>query len=258
MELGRQLKNLILLPKNRGLCRQVSSASEATALLPCLKSLRSSFRLGLLQIRFLGSSRFRFCCLMTKPAQSTGDRPAVAPHLDPENWLDRYGDQLYNYALSRLRRHELAEEVVQDTLVSAVRSMNSFEGRSSEKTWLFAILKSKIHDAIRREFRRVQNLSLDDEANPEHRLFDQQGKWRTEAFSMVRCSVEAGELWNIVQQCLSKLPSNQANAFVLRVIEEKNTLEICKELQISASNLSARLYRARLGLAKCVADRWPS
>lgn len=177
--------------------------------------------------------------------------------MDPQNWVTNYGDQLYNYALARLGEHHLAEEAVQDTLLDAVRSMSRFEGRSSEKSWLFGILKFKIADHFRLQWRQKRPVSLSDEANPEERLFDAQGNWNQGVFSGVSSRLESSELWHVVQQCLHKLPKNLASVFVLSVLEEKNREEICNELEITATNLSVRLHRARLGLAKCVTEKWP-
>ena len=182
--------------------------------------------------------------------------PADRYQLDPENWLTRYGDQLYNFAYSRMGHHDQAEEVVQETLLAAVHSMKDFEGRCTEKTWLFAILRTKILDSFRRLWRFKSHLSFEDEANPELGFFSTNGKWDSDSFPKANCPLESKELWQILQLCLHQLPGNQAKVFVLRVLEEKNTEEICNELQISATNLAARLYRARLGLARCVSEKW--
>lgn len=189
-------------------------------------------------------------------ASSPPPRPqSTSEGLEPQKWVERYGDQLYNYAISRLKNHETAEEVVQDTFVTAVVSLESFEGKSSEQTWLFSILKRKIIDVFRREWKKKGKFTLYDEVNPESLLFSPDGTWRRNWFAPSDCPVESKELWQIVQLCLGLLPSNQASVFVLRVLEEKSSEEICKELEISASNLGIRLHRARLGLARCVADK---
>ena len=55
---------------------------------------------------------------------------------------------------------------------------------------------------------------------------------------------------------MSHLPSNQADVFMLSVMEEMDSEEICQELSITPSNLWVRMHRARLGLAKCVGAKW--
>ncbi len=74
---------------------------------------------------------------------------------DPEGWIDLYGEDLYRYALSLMGRESDAEDAVQETLFSALNSRKRFSGQSSEKTWLFGILKHKIADHFRRESRYI-------------------------------------------------------------------------------------------------------
>lgn len=189
-------------------------------------------------------------------ASNPSSRPSsTAAVLEPRQWVQRYGDQLFNYALSRLKNHETAEEAVQDTFVTAVVSLESFKGNSNEKTWLFSILKRKIIDVFRREWKGKGNLTLLDEADPRSLLFTADGTWRRNWFVQPESDIESSELWQIVQLCLGRLPSNQADVFVLRILEEKTSTEICKELEITPSNLGIRLHRARLGLARCVAEK---
>jgi RNA polymerase sigma-70 factor (ECF subfamily) len=69
-------------------------------------------------------------------------------------------------------------------------------------------------------------------------------------------AMQARELWQVVRACLSSLPQGQADVFTLSVMEELESEEICRQLDISPSNLWVRLHRARLGLAKCVSAKW--
>lgn len=68
---------------------------------------------------------------------------------DPHNWVSRYADYLYTYAAIRINDKELARDLVQETFLAALLRRGKFEGRSSEKTWLTAILKNKIYDVYR-------------------------------------------------------------------------------------------------------------
>jgi RNA polymerase sigma-70 factor (ECF subfamily) len=184
-------------------------------------------------------------------------KPSNAEPVDPSSWLDKHGDVLYNFALNRLHYHELAEEAVQETLMSAIRSINDFRGGATVRTWLFSILRNKISDLLRSDWTARSQVSLDDEANPERLLFDKHGTWVTDTFRHNRCELESRELHEIVMKCVQKLPRNQATIFVLRVLQEKNPEEICQDLQISTSNYWMRLHRARLAIANCVARHWP-
>src|SRR5262249_36921273 len=59
---------------------------------------------------------------------------SVGAVTDPEEWVDRYGDGLYRYELSRLRSADLAADLVQETFLEALRARRCFAGRSSEWT----------------------------------------------------------------------------------------------------------------------------
>jgi len=67
-----------------------------------------------------------------------------------ERWVDDHGECLYRYALGRVRKADVAEDVVQETLLAAVRGYEKFGGRSSERSWLCGILKNKIVDYFRK------------------------------------------------------------------------------------------------------------
>src|SRR5215831_4749526 len=65
-------------------------------------------------------------------------------------WVDDHGECLYRYALVRVRKPEVAEDLVQETLLAAVRGYEKFGGRSSERSWLVGILKNKVVDHFRK------------------------------------------------------------------------------------------------------------
>ena len=69
--------------------------------------------------------------------------------LDPKKWVERYADMMYRYTLVRVKDPEVAEELVQSAFFAALKSQNSFAGKSSEKTWLFGILEHKTMDYFR-------------------------------------------------------------------------------------------------------------
>ena len=77
------------------------------------------------------------------------NRTAKSARLDdPESWVDLYGDLLYRFALSRIKDPAIAEDLVHETYLAALKSRANFQGRSTARTWLIAILKHKIVDHI--------------------------------------------------------------------------------------------------------------
>ncbi|MEW5974588.1 MAG: sigma-70 family RNA polymerase sigma factor [Acidobacteriota bacterium] len=185
--------------------------------------------------------------------------------LDPEQWVDRHGDALYRYALVRLRDPALAEEIVQETFVSALQSRSRFSGQSSERTWLTAILKHKIVDHYRKAFREAP---FDEavESQLEHdEIFQQTGPWKDhfdfekgpiDWTSDPEKTVHQSDFQRVLQACLSGLPARIAAAFTLREIDGLESDEICKVLEISSTNLWVMLHRARMQLRLCVETKW--
>lgn len=178
---------------------------------------------------------------------------------DPANWVDLYGDFLFRNALLRLRDPFLAEDVVQETLLSALQNRQSFEGRSTERTWLMGILKHKIIDYFRKAGREM---NVDHDESPENigeGDFKENGRWKTGPAPWTQDSsavFEQNEFWEVLRRCLSELPSRQANAFMLKELEELNSKEICKVCNISATNLWVVLHRARYRLRQCLEINW--
>ena len=70
--------------------------------------------------------------------------------INPNKWIDLYSDYLYNYTISRVSDREIAQDLVQDTFLAALKSMKNFKGEASERTWLISILKRKIIDHYRK------------------------------------------------------------------------------------------------------------
>ncbi len=79
-------------------------------------------------------------------------------NLEPNSWVDNYADYLYRYAQSRVNDSAVAEDLVQETFLSAWKARERFEGRSSEKTWLSSILKNKIIDYYRKALVKDANI----------------------------------------------------------------------------------------------------
>jgi RNA polymerase sigma-70 factor (ECF subfamily) len=179
--------------------------------------------------------------------------------IDPERWVDQYGDFLYGYALRRLRNRDLAEEVVQETFLAALQARDKFAGHSSERTWLIGILKHKMVDHFRRANREMpldQADTLSAEAEDAfHTTGEWVGHWKEERGPAAwgtdpAAVVEQKEFWTVFERCLSALPARLAQVFVLREMDGLSTDEICETLNISANNLWVMLHRARTQLRR--------
>ena len=167
---------------------------------------------------------------------------------------------LLRVAVLQLRDNDLAEDIVQDTLVAALQGAQGFSGRSSLKTWLTGILKHKIVDAIRRKTREPAFASLDEECQIEDfdALFDDSGHWENPPadWGDPESQLSRAQFFDIMQFCLDKLPPNTARVFMMREVMELESNEICKELSITSTNLWVILYRARMALRQCLEQNW--
>ena len=183
--------------------------------------------------------------------------------LNPELWVERHADYLYNYAMSRTNNPETAVDLVQETYVSAFKGKDNFQGKSSERTWLVSILKRKVVDFYRKSYRNKETglieetLSDSSYADP----FEDSGLWKIERSpsnweKSGETSIESEEFNKMLQDCIDALNEKQAAVFTLQVIEEMESDEICKELDISSSNLWVLIHRARLKIRECVEHNW--
>ena len=183
--------------------------------------------------------------------------------LDPNSWLDLYGDYLYRRALLLVGNPDTAEDLVQDTLLSAYQSRAGFRMESSIQTWLATILRNRAIDFMRKAVRREIPTAFEeepkDDQNPDFNSWglwqsrlDRWGIWDRSGYD----ALEGQGLSSALMNCIDKLPSPQRNVLKLKVFEELPVDEICKELNIQSSNLGVLLFRARLALRTCLDDNW--
>jgi RNA polymerase sigma-70 factor (ECF subfamily) len=179
----------------------------------------------------------------------------AGPQIEPAAWVDRYGDALYHFALSRVKNREIAEDLVQETFLAAVKAKDRFRGQSSEKTWLFGILKHKVIDHYRKKKAVIYEQDFGADTTGLEAFFNAKGAWQTmpEHWRLnPGKSQEVREFLDHFYQCLAELPQKTAEVFAYREIDGLSTKEICKLLDITASNCWVILYRARMLLRKCL------
>ena len=183
---------------------------------------------------------------------------------NPESWVDQYGDFLYRFTLSRIKDPSIAEDLVQETFLAALKARKNFQGRSTAKTWLIAILKHKIVDHIRKRVReqtsdKVESMHDTAANDPVDNSFNDKGDWqiRPSKWAIDPMKLyEQKEFMDVLYHCLGELPKRQAEAFMMREIDGFSTEEICKVLNISATNSWVMLYRARMWLRRCLENNW--
>ena len=95
-------------------------------------------------------------------------------------WVVAYTNELVRFARSRVKDDATADDLVQLTFVSAWETLDRFEGNSSPRTWLYAILKHKLADHYRKVYREGKHVSGKEIADDDlsESLFDEGGIWR--------------------------------------------------------------------------------
>ncbi|HVA54572.1 MAG TPA: sigma-70 family RNA polymerase sigma factor [Gammaproteobacteria bacterium] len=170
---------------------------------------------------------------------------------DARQWVPEHGDMLYRFALMRVRDASVAEDLVQETFLAALKGRQDFHGGSSERTWLVGILKHKIVDHFRQAVREVPTDDIDAEVDA---YFNDRGEWAVppSVLDNPTKNMEQEDLRGRLAECLEGLPERQSRAFVLTQVDGLAAGETCKLLGITSTNLWVMLHRARLRLRHCL------
>ena len=184
-------------------------------------------------------------------------------------WLDQHGDYLFSYAVKCVRSVDLAEDLVQETLLAAIVAQGSFAGRSAVRSWLTGILKHKIADHRRRTKRHAVPsqtgtpvAASPSEANLAEWVDDQftaRGKWKAQPARWggdPSAESERNELSKILAGCLDALPPRVAEVFLLVERTESSAQLSSNVLGVSTTNIAVILHRARMALRRCLEVNW--
>ncbi|MFK5958887.1 MAG: sigma-70 family RNA polymerase sigma factor [Lutibacter sp.] len=178
--------------------------------------------------------------------------------LNPNKWIKLHADYLYNYTISRINNQDLSKDIVQDTFFAALKAKDNFQGKASERTWLISILKRKIID----HYRKINSAKGKTEVKMNfYSDGDREGEWIEECVpnswkTEVEKNIENTELSEAIEKCIDDLPEKYAMVFRMKTIQQFETEEICKELEITSSNLWVIIHRARTQLRKCLEENW--
>lgn len=184
--------------------------------------------------------------------------------MNPNVWVDLYSDAMYSFALQKTGNDQLSEDLVQETFLSALKSAASFKGQSSERTWLFAILKFKIADHYRKaatKYEYTVSRVMHNRTDQSEHFFNSDGEWLEDSHPQTWSEdkmqdVEKKELGSIVNNCIEKLSEDQKQVILLKMVEEVETKIVCKELDITATNYWVLIHRAKLLLRACLEKNW--
>jgi RNA polymerase sigma-70 factor (TIGR02943 family) len=187
--------------------------------------------------------------------------------LQPSKWLQLYGDFLFSMAMLKTGNKELAEDLVQETFLSAVKAKETFKGNSSEKTWLTAILKNKIIDHYRKKdvLKQADDYLATTEQSFHNSFFSSEeasfGHWTKDALPAdwkkgADEVINNKEFYAILQECIDKMPPRLVPVFLARFIDEEDAEKICKEFDLTPSNYWVIVHRAKVLMRSCLEKNW--
>jgi RNA polymerase sigma-70 factor (ECF subfamily) len=173
--------------------------------------------------------------------------PALSEQ-DAEQFVRENAHWMLVLAERMLKDKALAEDVVQEALINALRSMNRFEERSSLKTWLHRITVNAALSKMRKQ-KSLAEESID-ELLPEFDRYDcrVEQPWPNLA-SAEEISANADTRARVTEG-IDALPEPYRLVLLLRDIDGYDTAESAKLLEITEANVKVRLHRARAALKK--------
>ena len=191
---------------------------------------------------------------VTRPPETN---PAVP---DPDTWVDEFGDYLLGFAMARVRNRAAAEDLVQDTLLVALKTSDRFSGRSSFRTWLTSILKFKIIDHYRAGTRTKTFTDMTSfYEDGERAAFGEEGEWKHTGDQLPKPwdeeqmkQLDRQDFWKAFNECADRLPERIRAVFVMREVDQIDSEEICKRMDITRDNFWTIMHRARMALRKCL------
>jgi len=184
--------------------------------------------------------------------------------VNPERWLDAYGDALFSFAVLRVRDRATAQDLVQETFLAALKARQSFAGRSTERAWLFGILRNKLADHYRHQSRELPLLDPEAGMPEEDGFFYTHGAGRDgwvkkiapKPWARPDESLVTKEFQQVFKDCISGLPEKVGQVILRREVDDVPSDEICKEFGISPNNLWVMLHRGRMALRRCLEVNW--
>jgi RNA polymerase sigma-70 factor, ECF subfamily len=172
--------------------------------------------------------------------------------------VNQHHGTLIRMAMGYVADREVAEEVVQDTWMAVIQSLNQFKGRSSLRTWICGILIHKAKDRGVREkrhttFSAFESYDDDNDEAVDPSRFQQAGEWAGHwAFPPQPWDDQTPEKLlaskqavNCMQRAIEALPATLKEVLILRDVEGVEAKEVCELLKITETNLYVRLHRAR-------------
>ncbi len=148
--------------------------------------------------------------------------------------VEKYQAFVFTIVIRMVKNREEAEEVAQDTFIKAYQSLDKFRGDSKFSSWLYSIAYRKALDALRKN-KKNSNLELIEDVTEGDCSVIENGL----------SFLESEERKEAIQNCIMKLPEQEAAIITLFYFEEQSIKEIAVITALSEENIKVKLYRSR-------------
>jgi RNA polymerase sigma-70 factor (TIGR02943 family) len=163
------------------------------------------------------------------------------------------------FARCRVRNPALAEDAVSETMLAALESGRSFVSNAHCAAWMYAVLRHKLVDQLRRQSRETPSGDLVFDETTERTAWDGTGAWTggADAWSDPEQACSHRQFVELVGRCCDDLPPVQRKAFVMRELLGMEAEAICRQLEVTKGHLWVLVHRARQRLRESVEQAWP-
>jgi len=176
-------------------------------------------------------------------------RRAQAGELDAFEMLTtRHEQRVYSLAMRMLRQEQDAEDVTQQTFLSALENLDGFRGEASFSTWLLRIASHAALKVIRKR-KGLETVSLEEATEAsEHSDSVPHPEYIADWRQSPEQLVQKREIQRLLNEALARLDEKHRLVFLLRDVEGLSIKETADTLGFSEANTKVRLLRARLQL----------
>ena len=176
---------------------------------------------------------------MSEPGKISGERAMDSQAF--EALVRQHHRRLLGYALALVPVRQVAEDLVQETFLTAYRERSRFETDRDFGAWARGILRNKYREWARRQREIPTDAATLNAIDEQHALWD-------------RVEAAPGELLGALQDCIRKLPEVLRQVVDLFYMQRKPGAEVASNVSCDAATVRKRLQRAREQLAACVAS----
>ena len=189
---------------------------------------------------------------LTRPPDTPGPEPGVAPAISPELVFREYAPRIYHIARRMLGNDADAEDVTQDVLVQVIRKLDTFRGDSQITTWLHRVTVNAALAYRQKRANRQKRETHDTDTDTLEVSDGPVSRWNVGPDEPVL----AAEQTAVIEDAIGHLPPPFRDVYVLADVEGLPNQEIADMLGLSVPAVKSRLHRARLRMRDALAPHF--